>query len=382
VKKIIVILLCLSIFLIPTKVNAIYDPLLVENNKIGVHILFPDEIKDAKELINSQGGDWGYITIPIQSYDKDLEKWQKFMDQCREYHLIPIIRLATNGDYFNTKVWEKPKLTSILDFANFLNSLDWPTKNRYIVVFNEVNRGDEWGGCPEPKEYAELLSYAVTVFKSKSPDFFVISSGMDNASIDNLPDAMNKFTYFLEMEKAVPGIFNQIDGLGSHAYPNPGFSTLPSVSTHRSIYSFRYEKDYIKNFTSKDLPVFITETGWTLKRYTDSQIGKFYDEAFKNAWGEKDVIAVTPFILKAMTEPFDQFSMFDKSGNGNEIFNSIKKIKKVKGNPQLAEVKKVLGEKVSKQLPIRVFKKEVKEPPLFNSVDNVIIFLKWVLKIN
>ncbi len=83
-----------------------------------------------------------------------------------------------------------------------------------------------------------------------------------------------------------------------------------------------------------------------------------------------------------MTEPFDQFSMFDKSGNGNEIFNSIKKIKKVKGNPQLAEVKKVLGEKVSKQLPIRVFKKEVKEPPLFNSVDNVIIFLKWVLKIN
>ncbi len=381
-KRITLILLFLLVLLFPARVNAIYDPLSTANNKIGVHILFPDEIKEAREMINSEDGDWGYVTIPIQSYDKDLEKWQFFMDECRSYHLIPIIRLATNGDYFNTKVWEKPKFTSILDFANFLNSLDWPTKNRYVVVFNEVNRGDEWGGSPEPSEYAELLSYAVTAFKSKSPDFFIISAGMDNASINNYPDAMDKFAYFWEMEKAVPGIFNQIDGLGSHSYPNPGFSTLPSVSTNKSVYSFWYEKNYIKNFTNKDLPIFITETGWTLKRYTDSQIGKFYNEAFENAWGEKDVVAVTPFILKAMTEPFDQFSMFDKSGNGNEIFNSIKKIKKVKGSPQLTEVKKVLGEKALKQLPIRIFKKEVKEPPLFNSVDNVIIFLKWILKIN
>ncbi len=233
-----------------------------------------------------------------------------------------------------------------------------------------------------PKEYAQLLSYAVTVFKSKSADFFIISAGMDNASINNYPDAMDKFAYFWEMEKAVPGIFNQIDGLGSHAYPNPGFSALPSVSTNKSIYSFRYEKDYIKNFTNKDLPIFITETGWTLKRYTDSQIGKFYNEAFKNAWSASDVIAVTPFILKAGTEPFDQFSMFDKNGNCNEIFNSIKKIIKIKGKPQLAEAKNVLGEKIDiKNLPIRSFKKEIKDASLFNSIDNVVIFLKWILKI-
>src|SRR3989344_4339022 len=112
------------------QVNAIYDPLSVPNNKIGIHILFPDEIEKASELVNSSGGDWGYTVIPIQSSDKDLKKWQ-----------------------------------------NFLDSLEWPTKNRYVIVFNEVNRADEWEGKSDPADYARLLSYATIVFKSKNPDF-------------------------------------------------------------------------------------------------------------------------------------------------------------------------------------------------------------------
>lgn len=163
----------LSFFLfLPRQSFAVEDPLKVPNNKFGIHILFPSELEDAAKLVNSNGGDWGYVTIPLQSGDRDLEKWQDFMDNALRLHVIPIIRLATEGDYFNTKVWRKPDETDVIDFANFLNSLDWPTKNRYIIVFNEVNRGDEWGGEVNPQEYANLLSYAVTVFKSKNQDFF------------------------------------------------------------------------------------------------------------------------------------------------------------------------------------------------------------------
>src|SRR5207245_3843448 len=57
------------------------NPLAVPNNKIGVHILFPNELPDAVKLINSNGGDWGYVTIPIQSGDRDIEKWQHFFDE-------------------------------------------------------------------------------------------------------------------------------------------------------------------------------------------------------------------------------------------------------------------------------------------------------------
>jgi hypothetical protein len=382
-KKIIAILFFVVFLVFPSFVNAVYDPLSKPNNKIGIHILFPSELKEAAELVDSSGGDWGYVIIPIQSSDKDLEKWQKFMDDCRQYHLIPIVRLATNGDYFNTKVWEKPNMENVLDFANFLNSLDWPTKNRYVVVFNEVNRGDEWGGSPEPKEYAQILSYAVTVFKSKSPDFFVISSGMDNASVNNYPDAMDKFAFFWDMEKAVPGIFNQLDGLGSHSYPNPGFSQPPTVLTNKSIASFIHEKAYVENFTDKDLPIFITETGWTRNVFTDAQIGQFYKTAIDTVWNDKNIVAITPFVLKAGTQPFSQFSMKNSDGSSNKIFSSIFEINKTKGEPILTEVKKVLGQQVSSfSMPVRSFKEQIAEKPVFDNRDNVVSFLKWILRVD
>jgi hypothetical protein len=383
VKKFIWLLFFVAFFSLCFKAFAVYDPVSVPNNKIGIHILFPAELKDAAELVNSAGGDWGYVTIPIQSGDKDLDKWQKFMDDCRKFHLIPIVRLATNGDYFNTKVWEKPNLENVLDFANFLDSLNWPTKNRYVVIFNEVNRGDEWGGTTNPSEYAELLSYSVTVFKSKNPDFFIISSAMDNASVNNFPESKNQFAYYWDMEKAVPGIFNQIDGLGSHSYPNPGFSQLPTTLTNKSISSFEFEKNYIRNFTGKKLPTFITETGWTMNKFTDSQIGGFYKLALSNVWNGNDVVAVTPFILKAGTEPFSQFSMKNSDGTSNNVFKAISEISKAKGQPMLSEITNVLGQQTaSTNFSIKSFKNTEAEKPVFTNRKNVVAILKWLLRVD
>ena len=147
---------------------AIYDPLSVPNNKYGIHILFPEEIGEAATLVNSSGGDWGYVTIPIRASDKNLEKWQKFMDEAAKLHLIPLIRVATEGDYFIKGSWEIPSKYYVIDFANFLNSLNWPTKNRYVIIFNETNRGDEWGGTPDAAEYAQILYHSVYFFYQKN----------------------------------------------------------------------------------------------------------------------------------------------------------------------------------------------------------------------
>src|SRR5260370_15057649 len=99
-----------------TQAFAIENPLSRTNNKIGIHILFPSELQEAARLVNANGGDWGYVTIPIQAGDKNLVKWQSFMDQAKLLHVIPIIRLATEGDYFNTAVWRKTKDEDIVDF--------------------------------------------------------------------------------------------------------------------------------------------------------------------------------------------------------------------------------------------------------------------------
>src|SRR5215469_8113317 len=117
------VVICCIFFSFVKPALAIDNPLSVPNNKIGIHILDVSELPQAAQLVNSGGGDWGYVTIPIQASDENLVKWQKFMDDCKKYHIIPIIRLATVDDYFDTQAWQTPTENDIVDFAVFLNSL-------------------------------------------------------------------------------------------------------------------------------------------------------------------------------------------------------------------------------------------------------------------
>jgi len=318
------------------------NPLAVANNKIGIHVLSESELDNAAALVNSNGGAWGYVLIPIQAGDQNLEKWQKFMDRCRKDRVIPILRLATEDDYFNTQVWREPTPMDIVDFANFLNSLNWPTKNRYVIVFNEVNRGDEWGGSANPAEYAQLLSFAVTVFKSKSSDFFMISAGLDNAAPDLGTKYINEYTYLNLMNAAVPGIFNQLDGLSSHSYPNPGFSQPPDPNSPKGVASFTFERNAIKQMTTKTLPIFITETGWSSEAVPDDTRVQYYQQTFNTIWNDKDIVAITPFLLQAGAGPFEKFTFITASGALTKQYKLIQSMPKVRGVPSFP-TRSVLG---------------------------------------
>ncbi len=332
------------LFTLQIKASAVYDPTSVPNNKIGIHLLFPGEISEVKDLVNSNNGDWGYVLVPIQAGDKDLVKWQSFMDQAKKLHLIPIIRLATEGDYFNKSTWRKPKEDDVIDFANFLNSLNWPTKNRYVIVFNEVNRADEWNGQANPEEYAKILSYSVTVFKSKSPDFFIIDSGMDNAAATG-NGTFSQYDFFRAMDEAVPGIFSQIDGHSSHSYPNPAFTQSPEIDSPMSIHSFKYEADSLKELSGKDLPIFITETGWDQEKVKPETVAEYFKTALNTIWNNDQIIAITPFLLRAGPGPFEKFSFIKADGSKSESYKTFSAYPKTKGKPKLTASKKVLGDK-------------------------------------
>lgn len=369
------------LFVFTAGVHAASNPLKFANNKIGIHILFDYELEAAADFVNSSGGQWGYVTIPIQIGDRDLIKWQSFMDRARMHQIIPIVRLASEGDYFNTKVWKKPSAFDIIDFANFLDSLAWPTKNRYIVIFNEPNRYDEWGGSIDPADYANLLSFAVNVFKSKTQDFFIISAGMDNAAPQQPPYYMNEYSFLRSMDKAVPGIFNQIDGISSHSYPNPGFSQPPDLITDKSIHSFKFERELVNELSNKDIPVFITETGWNAPHLTDEIKASYYSDAFSDVWSDPGIVAVTPFILHAGDGPFKGFSFLKSDGNPSLQMETLLNIPKVKGQPILAPI--VLGsEKQLKQTyPVKNFTHYTAYKP-----SNTISILaqrtfKWMMKL-
>lgn len=362
---------------------AVVNPLNAPNNKIGIHILFPHELEKAAEMINTSGGDYGYVTIAIQAGDKDLEKWQNFLDEAKRLHLIPIIRLATEADLQNTAVWRKPTDYDIVDFANFLNSLNWPYKNRYILAFNEVNRADEWGGALNPSEYAEILSYTVTVFKSKSPDFFIISAGLDNAAPNQYPLYMNQYDYMRAMNAGIPGIFNQIDGVSSHSYPNPGFSQLPTLSSPMGANSFHYERSLIRTLSGKNHPIFITETGWSTEAIPHITAANYYHIALNTVWNDENIVAVTPFLLQGSGGPFQKFSFLDGSGGKTSQFESIKNYPKVRGRPEL-----------SKEVLATSTKNDDNQPDVVNNFDDHTIetkkiavsteikyAIKWLLKL-
>ena len=367
-------------------VFAIGNPLGVPNNKFGVHILFPEEIERASDMVNSNGGEWGYVTIPIQAGDRDLKKWQKFMDDCYKYKLIPIIRIATENYYFDSKVWRKPEKEDIIDFANFLDSLDWPIKNRYVVVFNEVNRADEWGGSFDASEYARLLKYAVETFKSRSDDFFIISAGLDNGAGNDSNNSIDQYSFMVRMNNEAPKIFNNVDGLASHSYPNPGFRQPPNVNTNKSIASFRYEWELTKQMSGKDLPIFITETGWSLESTKEEKVASYFEEALNSVWKDKNIVAVTPFLLRAGVGPFAKFSLISNNGSPNLVYITIQNMPKTKGEPiLLPRVEKereidLKAENLPRKNFVRSrFSENKKIVEIMDEIEAVKTILKWLI---
>ncbi len=314
--------------------NAITDPLAFPNNKIGVHILFPDELDQASKLVNNENkGEWGYAVIPIQASDRNRQKWQKFLDACKEKKIIPIIRVATVPEGSN---WAKPDSFDLIDFANFLGDLHWPIQNRYVIIFNEVNRSDEYGGFVSPENYADILANASDIFKAVSSDFFILPAGLDNAA-PNAKGYMNHRRYIEKMYLHRPDIFDKIDGWTSHAYPNPDFSSRPDSWGVNRINSFVYDLRLIHQFSTKKLPVFITETGWSSKKLSETQINFYYQYTIKKVWSDERIVTIAPFLLNAQDGPFTVFSLTKKDGQFYEYAKTLSQ-EATKGSPILPSI--------------------------------------------
>lgn len=328
-------------FLTPTTVLAVTDPLSVPNNKYGIHIIDENDLSTAGTLVNSTGGDWGYVTMVITEKERKVSKWQSIFDRMRELHLIPIVRLATD---LEDDSWKKPHIIDAQPWTNFLSQLDWVTQNRYVILFNEPNHAKEWGGDINPEEYSDLVSTFSATLKRSSDDYFIMMAGFD-ASAPNGTTTMDEITYLKRMLSRNPAIFTDIDGWSSHSYPNPGFAGSVYATGRGSLKTYEWEINQLNRLgVSKILPVFITETGWLHSEgiyynknyYTASRIADFTDIAAKTVWKDENIVAITPFILNYQAYPFDHFSW--SMPNNQEFYPQFlvyQSIKKVAGQPVL-----------------------------------------------
>jgi len=345
------IFLVLFLFLFSGPVLAIYDPLSVPNNSFGIHITQEADIEAAAELVNSSGGKWGYVTFVIQKGERNTHRWQKTFNQLRKLHLIPLVRIATAQ--LNSG-WEKPNPDEIDGWVDFLGSLNWPIANRYVIVGNEPNHKKEWGGEISPEGYADYLKIFSRKLKAKSDDFFVLPAALD-FSARNTKDTLDATLFWQRMLKVHPDIFDWVDGLNSHSYPNPNFSGSEKATGRGTTASFWWEEAYLRSLgVDKDFPIFITETGWAHSIDKNSQgyldpeeIGPKLEYAFANIWNNPRVVAITPFILNYGQPPFDVFSWKKADGSFYPFFETVKALPKTKGKP----IQKTSGEILGAFLP-------------------------------
>ena len=309
------------------------------NNKFGIHLAQPhlEDLKKVTELVNSNGGDWGYVTLVIQENDRNSQKWQEIFDLLRKYHLIPIIRLATMPLGNN---WKRPNSSDAYSWADFLDSLNWVVKNRYVVLFNEPNHATEWGGAVDPKDYAKVAFSFAKTLKEKNPNFFVMLAGFD-ASAPHLPPKFYDEKLFLkDLIDHQPEIFKFIDCWASHSYPNPAFSGSPYDFGRGTVRTYQWELNLLRQLgVEKELPVFITETGWERKKLSEEQVAQNFKIAFEQVWlPDEKIIAVTPFVLDYQMEPFLGFSWKRKGDDGfYQQYYFVQSVPKTKGEPEQEE---------------------------------------------
>lgn len=322
------------------------------NNIFGAYSYRDDDsVRLISEMVNSSGGDWGWILYPMNIKDRDQINWNNAFKLLKQNHLIPIIQLVL-----------EPKTTpsdrDIEGIADFLDSLEWPTKIRFITAFNEVNAAEYWGDKIDPEDYAKSLDKLIKTFKSTSSNFFVMN-GAFNASArtgkvkTNLgvqTEYLDEREFLKRMDKAVPGILKKLDGWAVHTYPQPEYKGKPLDQTiegeaedekgRNTMSSYLWEVNFLKQNFNVDLPVFVTETGWPHKEGTkprnewldQNTVAHYYTSLFEDLYlKDNRIMAVLPFGIKI--EQLDNFSFVGKNGYRYPQFDALKSIKKTKGEP-------------------------------------------------
>lgn len=312
------------------------------NNKFGIHLAVASEedLIDAAALVNSSGGKWGYVTLVIQENDRDLNKWQNVFDKMRELKLIPIVRIATlpqEGGF-----WRRPTVEDASGWVDFLNSLNWVVKDRYVILFNEPNHASEWGGEVDAKNYGEIAFEFAKKLKERNPDFFIMLAGLDAAAPHQLPKYEDEENFLREIVTSYSSLFTVVDGLSSHSYPNYGFIASPYKTGRNSIKNYLWELSVLKKLgVKKNLPVFITETGWN--GVSERQRAKNFKIAFEEVWlPDGKIMAVTPFVLNYQDKPFEGFSWRKKGAKAfYQQYETVQGITKLAGDPKQDHTLKV-----------------------------------------
>jgi hypothetical protein len=291
---------------------------------LGIHILAPGELERANQLLAHGDDKDKFVTVPLTLADLAKPKdWQRFFDEAQSLKMRPIIRLTTR---FENGSWTIPTRADVVRMTSFLSALEWHRPELTVVLFNEPNHANEWGGRLDPEGFADITMFATQWIKTEPKSYTVLPAAMDLAA-DGSGGTMEAFAYWTRVLTAEPTLLDRFDGWTSHSYPNPAFSASPDRTGKNSLRGYETELTFAKKYTQKDFPVYITETGWNQNLLTNQRLKDYFIKAYTKIWGsDSRIAAVTPFLLQGAPGTFAPFSFLDKDGKPTmayEVYQSI-----------------------------------------------------------
>jgi hypothetical protein len=343
---------------------------LPPNNIVGLNLARlhqPKYIWAAADIINANGGAWGYVTILLTNADRDGEipdfQLQQLLDRCFESQLQPIVRVATRFDE-TTGLWDRPTLDDPSLWRNLFERVKWPNRTVWIVPANEPNLGREWGGRVDVATYARYLEHFLDVF-ADSDRFKVVNGPLNLSNATNLPEMEDAFEFLSDLEEASPGLMARLPAWASNSYQVDGFGTGLRY-THRG---YQAELDAI----GRDMPVLITETGVQHNRNQDEE-ARFFADAYRDWRADPRVIAVTPLLWDP---DIDDHWLFSFGSDGTVVGDSatyarLRTLPRVAGSPNLPPPfpNTVRGTTASGR-PVPAFLPEPQPAPAFNEADAI-----------
>ena len=299
-------------------------PVQAKGEVLGIHILSTVEIDQANTLLEHGDDKDKFVTIPLTL--NDLSKpsdWQAFFDKCHSLKIRPLIRFATN---FENGAWKKPTRVDVMALTKFLGDLEWRRPELTVILFNEPNHAQEWGGTLNPQEFARISIFAAQWLKTEEKKYTVLPAAMDLAA-DGHNQTQEAFAYWQAALNEEPSLFNYFDGWNSHSYPNPAFAQSPSRTGKNSLRGYTNELEFITKYTSKEFPVYITETGWNQNVLTDLKLKNYFAQAYEQIWTKDPrIVAVTPFVLQGAPGTFAPFSFLDANGKPTIAYDTYKSL--------------------------------------------------------
>lgn len=278
---------------------------------LGIHILEPEEVEAAREVMDKREGHWGYVVVPMRLDQLDYQRWQEFFDKAQELSIVPIVRLASEID---GNKWKRPTRADVVEQVEFLSRLNWHVDKRRVIVYNEPNHAGEWGGGVDVEDYGALLKFAAEWMHTEDENYVVLPAGLD-AAAPNGSETMDSLVFVRRMAEAEPEVLKVIDAWTSHSYPNPGFSASVYNQGKNGLWGFDYELGLVEELSGRELPVYITETGWDQTKVTVGQLEAYYSYSMEEIWSDERVAAVTPFILNGNNGLFEGFSFKRPDGS-------------------------------------------------------------------